>query len=168
MIDLLPKNIPYANVKRLHIKKQCFKQLINFVTREYAVSKNDLKYNKAIEIFAEKNNFIIPKNISAKKWILTVFLDENITFFGSHIVTKRKKTKLKNLKYKSYKDFLQSTYWKEVRAMVLKRDENKCGCGAKFNLQIHHLTYRNHLNEKSHLEDLITVCRKCHEKIHNK
>ncbi|MCE5329646.1 HNH endonuclease [bacterium] len=33
-------------------------------------------------------------------------------------------------------------------------------------MQVHHLTYKSFGNEE--LEDLVTVCEKCHEKIHNK
>ncbi len=165
MIDLLPKNIPYASLKRRNIRNQCFRQLIDYVSRECPAYRKGLKYNDAIRLFAEKNNFIIPKNISLKDWVLTVFFDESVLFFGKNIVTKRRKTKLKDSK-KKYNSFLQSPYWKEVRDLVLKRDEYKCKCGAKTYLQVHHLTYENHLNEKNNLQDLITVCRKCHKEIH--
>lgn len=68
-----------------------------------------------------------------------------------------------------YTDFLQSTYWYKTRKIVLKRDNNMCTkCGSKENLHVHHLTYDNHHNERAHLENLITVCKSCHEEIHGR
>jgi 5-methylcytosine-specific restriction endonuclease McrA len=53
--------------------------------------------------------------------------------------------------------------------MVFKRDGYKCHkCGNEKNIQCHHLTYENLFHEEKHLDDLITLCKKCHKKIHNK
>ena len=66
---------------------------------------------------------------------------------------------------KKYSDYLKSRSWKEKRREVLVRDCFKCvDCGAKSSLDVHHLHYRNIFNER--LEDLITVCRACHDKRH--
>lgn len=68
----------------------------------------------------------------------------------------------------SYSEFLKSKYWHRVRKMVLKRDDYTCGtCGSKLRLQVHHLSYDNHLNEHLHLDDLITICHRCHCTLHN-
>lgn len=68
-----------------------------------------------------------------------------------------------------YNLFLQSDYWKQVREWVLQRDNNTCkSCGATKYLQVHHLTYEHHGREHEYLEDLVTVCRGCHERIHNR
>lgn len=67
-----------------------------------------------------------------------------------------------------YHEFLQSDYWKYVRAQIIERDNNCCQeCGTKYNLQVHHLTYENHGYEHEHPEDLITLCRGCHEEAHS-
>lgn len=68
---------------------------------------------------------------------------------------------------KEYQLFLKSKYWKSVRKTILKRDKKQCNCGSKVNLQVHHLTYENHLSEHKHLEDLITLCESCHKKVHD-
>ena len=83
---------------------------------------------------------------------------------------KRKEQKEANRrKHMPYNEYLQSEYWKHVKIKVLKRDHYHCvKCRRKSNLNIHHLTYQNRGNELKHLHDLITLCRKCHEKIHNK
>ena len=72
-------------------------------------------------------------------------------------------------KYKNlpYKDFLKSPYWLIVKQKVLSRDKYRCSkCGHNRFLQIHHLTYKNHLYEHKNLQDLIIVCKTCHEKEH--
>lgn len=68
-----------------------------------------------------------------------------------------------------YHDFLRTPYWAAVAEMVRKRDNYKCQeCGSTENLNIHHKTYENHGDEIHHLEDLVCLCQKCHEKHHTK
>lgn len=67
----------------------------------------------------------------------------------------------------NYKDFLHTDYWKAVRNERLFRDGYKCSCcGSEDNLQVHHITYKNHGNEHSHMDDLITLCMDCHREYH--
>ncbi len=50
----------------------------------------------------------------------------------------------------------------QLRNAFLLRDNNKCRwCGEVDNLHVHHL---NH--EKSTVDQIITLCRKCHNRIH--
>lgn len=77
------------------------------------------------------------------------------------------KIKTKKSSKDKYKEFLKSEYWKEVKKVILIRDGKKCTqCGCKKLLNIHHLTYANHMKEHEHPEDLITLCRVCHQKVH--
>lgn len=74
---------------------------------------------------------------------------------------------LKRVKGKSYDVFMRSNYWLEVRRLVLERDGNKCTvCGTKQNLHVHHSTYKNHLKEHLHLEDLHVLCKQHHKQVH--
>ncbi len=81
---------------------------------------------------------------------------------------KRKPKESKGLTPKQkYKAFLKTDYWKSVRIKVFLRDNKTCQkCGSKKKLEAHHLTYKHHRNEMKYLEDLITLCRDCHEKEH--
>ena len=64
-----------------------------------------------------------------------------------------------------YKKYLKSDYWKDIKEQVHKRDEYKCRlCNSNKNLQVHHKTYEFLGNEN--LEELITLCKKCHFNIH--
>lgn len=69
----------------------------------------------------------------------------------------------------SYEEFLQSDYWQQVRYWILERDGHTCqSCGAMIRLEVHHLTYEHHGEEHLHPEDLVTLCRDCHAREHDK
>lgn len=78
------------------------------------------------------------------------------------------------LKRKSYSDSLQDPRWQKKRLEVFQRDNWTCQlCGSGLNdgtpLNIHHRTY--HLGKKAWEyddKDLLTICEKCHSKLHNK
>jgi len=55
--------------------------------------------------------------------------------------------------------------WTNIRKAVLKRDDNKCRhCGSIERLEIHH-NKKWLLSKDNSMENLITLCRKCHRKI---
>lgn len=87
----------------------------------------------------------------------------------------KKKKKVKKLVVKKttvsakdkYKAFLKTKYWYSVRKEVLIRDNFTCTkCGSKKKLEVHHKTYKHHHQEHKHLNDLITLCSKCHTALH--
>ena len=68
---------------------------------------------------------------------------------------------------KNYSAYLRSPKWYRIRKKVLKRDSYQCiGCGASRKLQVHHKNYKNIGKEK--LDDLITLCARCHFIFHKK
>jgi len=68
---------------------------------------------------------------------------------------------------KKYKAYLESPEWFAKREEILKRDNYECReCGSPNLLQVHHLNYNNLFDEKP--EDLMTLCKPCHEKIHGR
>ena len=75
---------------------------------------------------------------------------------------------VKKYRQLSYNDFLVSKYWSIVKSFVKKRDKNMCyKCLSKSKLHVHHITYKNHFFEHLHLNDLITLCYRCHKEEHN-
>lgn len=71
-----------------------------------------------------------------------------------------------NVKMKPQRKKISST----TRKKVIDRDNNSCVmCGSKENLQIHHINPVAHSNqkEKDNIENLATLCRKCHYLAHN-
>lgn len=69
------------------------------------------------------------------------------------------------LGYSSYDEYLQSEHWQKLRKMILISAGEKCQrCGSRAALQVHHETYDNLGHER--VDDLLAVCRECHDKIH--
>lgn len=65
-----------------------------------------------------------------------------------------------------YNTYLQSAAWRELRARVLLRAQNRCeGCGVRVAVQVHHLTYAHVCAEL--LWELRAVCMECHERLHD-
>ncbi len=80
------------------------------------------------------------------------------------------------LKTMPYGRYLATKHWADLRERVLERDGHACtschvrqgdllaGCFRLGKLHVHHLTYERRGNER--LEDLVTVCSRCHEMVH--
>lgn len=63
-------------------------------------------------------------------------------------------------------EYIHSVAWEETRQKIFRRDGFRCVCcGASKNLNVHHITYDNLGAERP--SDLVTLCQKCHEKVHN-
>ena len=67
--------------------------------------------------------------------------------------------------FNKYNAYLQTYRWAVKRAAVLKRDPICKACGIAESEQAHHLTYA-HVGDEP-LYELVGVCCRCHEKIHN-
>jgi len=62
-----------------------------------------------------------------------------------------------------YNRYLKTKYWRELRAKVLERDGHQCViCKSTVIVQVDHKIYRGEGLEI--LEDLQTLCYKCHNK----
>lgn len=63
--------------------------------------------------------------------------------------------------------YLQSNRWRSKRLERLAIDGYRCqSCRATGALEVHHKTYRNLEHEP--MSDLISLCRKCHQDVHDK
>ena len=70
---------------------------------------------------------------------------------------------------KQHEKELASPKWKKKREEVFERYGKQCvECGSTKNIQVHHLIYRkgHHLWEYN-VDELIPLCKKCHQKIHD-
>ena len=66
-----------------------------------------------------------------------------------------------------YNIYLRSEHWRNLRLIALERDKYICqSCKQEKATEVHHLTYNNLGNE--FLDELISYCRVCHEKVHEK
>lgn len=67
---------------------------------------------------------------------------------------------------REYQVYLTTDHWKQLRESVLRRDGYRCTrCPSQFYLQAHHKFYRSRF-EDSITDDLVTLCRPCHEREH--
>lgn len=73
-----------------------------------------------------------------------------------------------------YAEKLKDPMWEKARKLILFRDEYTCqDCGGKrewgYELHVHHKQYINGREPWQYSsQDLITLCRRCHEKIHGR
>lgn len=67
-----------------------------------------------------------------------------------------------------YQEYLKTNWWQRIRVERLKIDGYKCTCcGTEKNLQVHHTDYSKGWFHEDPRQDLITLCKKCHEeKVH--
>ena len=76
-----------------------------------------------------------------------------------------KRKKAVPLGQKDYRDYINSKAWKIKRLERIKLDGYRCQiCGTTRRLNVHHLTYIRLGCED--LDDLITLCESCHERVH--
>ena len=67
----------------------------------------------------------------------------------------------------SYKEYLLGDWWRSRKAQAIRDAGYKCEqCGSMNRLEVHHLNYQNLGNEGD--DDLVMLCRKCHEGWHKK
>jgi 5-methylcytosine-specific restriction endonuclease McrA len=61
---------------------------------------------------------------------------------------------------------LDPVSFETLREQVLRRDGWRCqACGTMSNLEVHHKEFRSHSGQDSE-ENLITLCTRCHARLH--
>lgn len=71
------------------------------------------------------------------------------------------------MNHKKYNEYLKSEQWQEKRKQKALEQGYRCEIcfrQLRTGFHIHHKTYKNFGNEP--MEDLMFLCKKCHEKIH--
>ena len=68
-----------------------------------------------------------------------------------------------------YQQHLESDYWKQISTAVKARFGYRCAvCNSPHDLNAHHRTYDHRGRELEFIDDLICLCRRCHEIFHGK
>ena len=97
--------------------------------------------------------------------VMLTILPHNYHFI---LLRYRKPPKIPHHKKADYLEYINSSKWRKIRRKRLEKDDFKCQNHfvriVKKNLHVHHLNYRRLGNER--MQDLITLCEHCHNKIH--
>jgi len=175
----MAKNITYKNAEDREYRlvyQPSVSRIIKYLHNNTGISKTGLKFNDAILTFAKLvfNEDLSSKPVSYyREWVVLKYDEINDLRTLKTLAANTKS--LSNVivpvfdrsESEKYSEFLKTAYWRNTRKMILLRDGNKCTkCGCKQALQIHHKTYKNHLNEQDNLDDLITLCVACHYNAH--
>lgn len=79
--------------------------------------------------------------------------------------------KIPESKKEFYKQYMQSSDWKKKRLERIKYDRGFCQgfhlIPCKKNLQVHHISYKR-LGDENIKRDLVTLCKRHHQKVHKK
>lgn len=114
-------------------------------------------------------DYLDPNKIFNEGILANAKIDKIMGSFYGYDFDEEIKKAIQNM---DYADFLKTPYWDGVRNYKLKRAKYSCQlCGGKEILNVHHKTYENHGRE--HIRqiadnDLIVLCKTCHEKFHDK
>lgn len=79
-------------------------------------------------------------------------------------VYKERNYNLKAMGYSSYRDYLLSDQWSEIRQRVLDGSNHTCYCCGSKATQVHHTVYLKSVLAGRSLKGLYAVCGKCHYK----
>jgi hypothetical protein len=66
----------------------------------------------------------------------------------------------------SYRSYQNSKLWKSIRQKVLERSSGRCECCGTRAEEVHHRDYRQRVLRGDDLLPLVSVCSRCHERIH--
>ncbi len=157
---------------KIGVIKQAWNRVFKFVKKHYP--NNDYKNNRNLNLEFYCLILNIPKpfiNKDKDKFVVNECNRINSPIYKNIVlpVKHRKKVKgEKRLKRKAYNDYLNSEAWKSLKRLLIQERGTKCQKCGKDGLRLdgHHLTYKRLFNEMP--EDILLICRKCHEKIHNK
>ncbi len=129
--------------------------------------KNSIKSDRFSPTMISKLNSHVKEIESVKKLIpVSRFVFETAQF-DTHLM---KNPALANPKYRHWGYNKGPNYgFENTKAMVLNRDKYKCQCckgkSKDTRLEVHHIVFRSQ-GGSDEAENLITLCSKCHKKLH--
>lgn len=72
-----------------------------------------------------------------------------------------------NMNKAQYHEYLLSKTWKEIRRKVFKYHGQNCkSCDGNIGIDVHHRKYERVGGQEDIKNDLIPLCRKCHDNVH--
>ena len=78
---------------------------------------------------------------------------------------RRREAAIRRLGFPTYRDYLASDLWREVRLRALRRDRFACRCCGDRATQVHHRKYEYRVMKGEVLGHLLSLCERCHKSI---
>ena len=70
-----------------------------------------------------------------------------------------------SVNFREYKNYIASDRWARKKQKYFQKHKKECSaCGQKNNIHLHHKTYSRLTIERPN--DLVPICKSCHDKIH--
>jgi hypothetical protein len=162
---------PYEVPQPERIRVEC--EHVHLEFRQYKFSDDTIRYLYECQDCGSKRHPMLGLRRAMLEWGKTKeecqnAIDVDLTVNTEEIDRKRDQTRDVNKEARKYwyQCYLLSEQWKTRRSAVMARDNHMCQyCGGEAT-EVHHLTYENIGNEP--LEELIAICRMCHEDQHSK
>lgn len=151
------------NKKLTAAKRRIFDSL-----KSEGVQIQGVKHRKLISEFFNRNDLQRPIEIRWQDYIIALYeAGELPEIVPKKRIPKSEKQKAVSERRQRYEDYLNSPEWKSFRLKALDHFGNKCGlCDSDGRLDLHHKTYKNFMKET--FADVIPLCRKCHNRHHNR
>jgi len=123
--------------------------------KAYKDTQKEIKRKKKIEAKQKKN---AKKARARKKKNEQLMNSDNYELYVKHRANA-------NMKYDEY---LKSDTWQDIRVIVKDRFGGRCAtCNSNKDLHVHHRTYKNRGDYVNELNDLVLLCDKCHQMVHD-
>ena len=135
---------------------------------EQGMKQKGVKFYVIKDRFFKEFNIKISERESYKKKLVEIYLSGEHKFLkrGSEYLKKKKKGVKGKSRKQIYKDYLNSKEWAQIKIDLYQTGGKQCEhCGSTNRIEVHHLHYDNVFNEEP--EDLVLLCRQCHQAEHN-
>lgn len=150
--------------KEKHICNEC-ELAIKAERRRNEPSKEEIEKTRQENTDGFISRYLTPLNA----WKAGIRTWQKIDELTRYLISCDRQKVAEYIKDMPYDDFLLTPYWKAIAEKVRYRAKHKCQlCNGTEGLSVHHSTYEHHGDELNHLEDLICLCRDCHEKFHER
>jgi hypothetical protein len=165
----------YKHVRHIDPKDECLNHHIDFTEPVKLIQRNGSVHisKRCMECGTIKTTEYVPKDkvddIDSLDVVRLVDLDIKSKNLQRAIdaIMSRAEEKRKELWLQEHDSYLKSDLWRKKRELVMNRDGHMCqACLSKKAEHVHHLSYKHWKNEP--LFDLISVCKECHDSIHEK
>jgi hypothetical protein len=164
----------YRHVRHIDPADNCLNHHIDFTENVKIIQRNGSEHigKRCIECgrikpgYVSRDKVIDIDNLEVVRMVDIDIESENIQN-ATNELTIRADQKRKELWLIEHDEYLKSDTWRKKRELVMNRDGHMCqACLSKKAEHVHHLSYKHW--KKEPLFDLISVCKECHDSIHEK